>query len=197
MGIICNDKKKRKEIVTPQELQVIIDDLLARKKYLENICGSLNFQNDDNEKPKSIKEYQLKIDKHRKEVEELEKIYNLWENKNLEIKFFCEEQIYTINVNRETKLGDAFKNALLNEKFKGVRYTTNMDSETRFTDENFKNTEMFNYEQMKFLLEGDNITEYFRNNKPVPSLVKDPNSNISILVQIPLSTKIILNTYYN
>ena len=120
------------------------------------------------------------------------------ENKNIEIKFFYEEQIYIINVNRETKLGDAFKNALLNNKFQGVRYTKNMDSETRYTDENFKNTEQFNYEQMEFLLGGENITEYFRNNKPVPSLVKDPNSSsISILVYIPCSTKIMLNTNYN
>ena len=120
------------------------------------------------------------------------------ENKNIEIKFFYEEQIYIINANRETKLGDAFKNALLNNKFKEVRYTKNMDSETRYTDENFKNTEQFNYEQMEFLLGGENIIEYFRNNKPVPSLVKDPNSSpISILVYVPCSTKIMLNTNYN
>ena len=196
MGIICKDDKKRK--VTLQELQRIIDDLLARKKYLENICGELYYQNDDNGKPTCIKEYQLEIDKLTKEVEKLEIIYNLWENKNIEIKFFYEEQIYIINVNRETKLGDAFKNALLNNKFQGVRYTKNMDSETRYTDENFKNTEQFNYEQMEFLLRGENITEYFRNNKPVPSLVKDPNSSpISILVYVPCSTKIMLNTNYN
>ena len=217
MGIICKiiDDKKRKEkktkteeretvsnkqieYGTPEELQGIIDGLLTRKKNLENICGELNFQNDDNVKPKSIEEYQFMINKVTKEVEELEQIYNLWENKNIEIQFFYEQQVYKTNVNRETKLGDAFKNALLNnEKLKGVRYTNNMDRETGFTDENFRNTQQFNYEQMQFSFGGDNITEYFRKNKPVPSLFKDPNSIISIYVHSHLSTKIMGNIYYN
>ena len=224
MGIICkiiddkkrkskktkteeeNTKTKKKETIsiepieygTPEELQGIIDSLLARKKYFENICGELNLQNDDNVKPSSIEEYQLIINKANKEVEELEKIYNLWENKNIEIQFFYEQQLYKTNVNRETKLGDAFKNAVLNEKLKGVRYTNNMDRETGITDENFRNNQQFNYEQMQFSFEGGIITEYFKKNKPVPSLFKDPNNSITpILVHTPLSTTIMGNTYYN
>ncbi len=221
MGIICNDDKKRKEIqrrmpeetipneevtpeetipngeVTPEELQQIIDNLLFRKNKLENICGKLNFQNDDNIMPKSIEEYNLMIDKLTKQVEELEKIDKLWENKNPEIQFLVEGQKYITNVNRETKLGDAFKNALLNEKFEGERYTNNMDRETRFTDDDFKNTKLFNNKQIMFLVGGEFVTEYFTNNEPVPSLIKDPNCTIPIIVQIPSSMENILKTNYN
>ena len=118
-------------------------------------------------------------------------------NKNTKIKFLVGEQKYITNVNRETKLGDAFKNALLNEKFKGERYTNNMDRETRFTDDDFKNTELFNNKQIMFSLGGEFVTEYFNNNEPVPSLIKDPNCITSIIVQIPSSMKNMLKTYYN
>ena len=87
--IIPNDPNEK---VTPEELHQIIDGLLFRKNKLENICGKLNFQNDDNIMPKSIEEYQLIIDKLTKQVEELEKIYNLWEIKILKLSFLLENK---------------------------------------------------------------------------------------------------------
>ncbi len=177
------------EYGTPEELEGIIDYLLDRKKFLENKYGN-NFyiQNNDIEKPKSLKDYQLMIDKLSKEVFELEQINNIWkiQNKNTQINFFLSTgQIYKINVDKKTKLGDALKKAIFNEEFKGVRYTITMESSSRFTDDYFKNIEKFNFEKTIFLSGGKNVSEKFRNNEPVSSLVNVSNSPLSILVQIP------------
>ena len=93
-------------------------------------------------------------------------------------------------MDNETKLGDAFQKAVLNEQFKGERYTTTMNSEIRFTDYYYKNIEIFNYKQMNFLFRGENITEYFWKNEPVSSLDKNSDSFLSIIVYIPSTTKI-------
>jgi len=100
-------------------------------------------------------------------------------------------------VNKKAKLGDAFKNALHNEKCKRERYTINMNSETRYSDDYFKNNKQINFEQMIFLFGGEDVTEYFRNNKPISSLLTHSKSSISIIVQIPLTTKFFSKTYYN
>ena len=192
------NKQTDDEYGTPEELQEIIDYLLQRKVYLENTYGKLNIKNIDNRKRESIKDYQLMIDKLSKEVYELEKINNLLENqnKNIQIRFFFEGHIHTINVSNETKLGDAFKNAILNDKFKGIKYTRIMNNETTYTNDDFKNTGHLNYEQMLFLLNGENVTENFKNNKPVSSLVKNSTSFISVIVENSLYTEI-MKTYYN
>ena len=64
------------------------------------------------------------------------------------MRFYFEGQIYTINVDNETKLADAFKNAFYNKKSIEGRYTINLDSETRFSDDCSK----INIEQVVFLL---------------------------------------------
>ena len=184
-----------------EDLQGIIDCLLIRKEFLEKEYGKkLNTQNSNNEEPKTREDYKLLINKLGKEVLELEKINNILiiQNKNIQIKFCFEGQEYIINVDNETKLGDAFQIAIFNEKYKGERYTTStMNSETNFNDDYLKNSEIFNYKQMMFLLGGENITEYFRNNEPVSSLVKDSDSFISIIVWIPLLTKVMLKASCN
>ena len=211
MGICFIGKGRKQKIIlrnskestdaTVEDLKGIIDMLLDRKKFLENKYGKkLNTQNNNNEEPKSLKDYQLIIDKLGKEVLELEKINNILiiQNKNILIKFCFEGQEYIINVDRESKLGDAFQSAIFNEKNKGERYTTStMNSETNFNDDYFKNNEIFNYKQMMFLLGGEDITKYFTNNESVSSLVKDSDSYISIIVWIPLYTKVKLKESYN
>ena len=178
---------------TPEELQLIINSLLERKKFLENKYGSnLNTQKNDNEKPNSLKDYQLMIDKLSKEVFELEKINNIWniQNKNTQINFFLSTgEKYIINVDSETKLGDAFQNAVINGQFNLENYEINMNNKTHFSDA-YSSTnlskEKFNYEQTIFLSGGKNISDNFRNNEPVSSLHYDLNSPISILVNLPL-----------
>ena len=212
MGNCVNIGKRRKQKiirrnskestdVTVEDLKGIIDMLLDRKKFLENKYGKkLNTQNNNNEEPKSLKDYQLIIDKLGKEVLELEKINNILiiQNKNILIKFCFEGQEYIINVDSESKLGDAFQSAIFNEKNKGERYTTStMNSETNFNDDYFKNNEIFNYKQLLFLLGGEDITKYFTNNESVSSLVKGSDSYISIIVWIPLYTKVKLKESYN
>ena len=212
MGICFNKGKGRRQKIiqinpkesidaTVEDLKGIIDMLLNRKIFLENKYGKkLNTQNNNNEEPKSLKDYQLIIDKLGKEVLELEKINNILiiQNKNILIKFCFEGQEYIINVDRESKLGDAFQSAIFNEKNKGERYTTStMNSETNFNDDYFKNNEIFNYKQLLFLLGGEDITKYFTNNESVSSLVKGSDSYISIIVWIPLYTKVKLKESYN
>ena len=212
MGNCVNIGKRRKQKIirrnskestdaTVEDLKGIIDMLLDRKKFLENKYGKkLNTQNNNNEEPKSLKDYQLIIDKLGKEVLELEKINNILiiQNKNILIKFCFEGQEYIINVDSESKLGDAFQSAIFNEKNKGERYTTStMNSETNFNDDYFKNNEIFNYKQLLFLLGGEDITKYFTNNESVSSLVKGSDSYISIIVWIPLYTKVKLKESYN
>ena len=198
---IIRRNSKESTDATVEDLKGIIDMLLDRKKFLENKYGKkLNTQNNNNEEPKSLKDYQLIIDKLGKEVLELEKINNILiiQNKNILIKFCFEGQEYIINVDRESKLGDAFQSAIFNEKNKGERYTTStMNSETNFNDDYFKNNEIFNYKQMMFLLGGEDITKYFTNNESVSSLVKGSDSYISIIVWIPLYTKVKLKESYN
>ena len=198
---IIQRNSKESTDATVEDLKGIIDMLLNRKIFLENKYGKkLNIQNNNNEEPKSLKDYQLIIDKLGKEVLELEKINNILiiQNKNILIKFCFEGQEYIINVDRESKLGDAFQSAIFNEKNKGERYTTStMNSETNFNDDYFKNNEIFNYKQMMFLLGGEDITKYFTNNESVSSLVKGSDSYISIIVWIPLYTKVKLKESYN
>jgi hypothetical protein len=212
MGNCVNIGKRRKQKiirrnskestdVTVEDLKGIIDMLLNRKIFLENKYGKkLNIQNYNNEEPKSLNDYQLIIDKLGKEVLELEKINNILiiQNKNILIKFCFEGQEYIINVDSESKLGDVFQSAIFNEKNKGERYTTStMNSETNFNDDYFKNNEIFNYKQLLFLLGGEDITKYFTNNESVSSLVKGSDSYISIIVWIPLYTKVKLKESYN
>ena len=198
---IIQRNSKESTDATVEDLKGIIDMLLDRKKFLENKYGKkLNTQNNNNEEPKSLKDYQLIIDKLGKEVLELEKINNILiiQNKNILIKFCFEGQEYIINVDRESKLGDAFQSAIFNEKNKGERYTTStMNSENNFNDDYFKNNEIFNYKQMMFLFGGEDITKYFTNNESVSSLVKGSDSYISIIVWIPLYTKVKLKESYN
>ena len=198
---IIRRNSKESTDATVEDLKGIIDMLLNRKIFLENKYGKkLNIQNYNNEEPKSLNDYQLIIDKLGKEVLELEKINNILiiQNKNILIKFCFEGQEYIINVDRESKLGDAFQSAIFNEKNKGERYTTStMNSETNFNDDYFKNNEIFNYKQMMFLLGGEDITKYFTNNESVSSLVKGSDSYISIIVWIPLYTKVKLKESYN
>ena len=198
---IIRRNSKESTDATVEDLKGIIDMLLDRKKFLENKYGKkLNTQNNNNEEPKSLKDYQLIIDKLGKEVLELEKINNILiiQNKNILIKFCFEGQEYIINVDSESKLGDVFQSAIFNEKNKGERYTTStMNSETNFNDDYFKNNEIFNYKQMMFLFGGEDITKYFTNNESVSSLVKGSDSYISIIVWIPLYTKVKLKESYN
>ena len=198
---IIRRNSKESTDATVEDLKGIIDMLLNRKIFLENKYGKkLNIQNNNNKEPKSLKDYQLIIDKLGKEVLELEKINNILiiQNKNILIKFCFEGQEYIINVDRESKLGDAFQSAIFNEKNKGERYTTStMNSETNFNDDYFKNNEIFNYKQLLFLLGGEDITKYFTNNESVSSLVKGSDSYISIIVWIPLYTKVKLKESYN
>ena len=199
--IKINPKGNNSADVTIEDLKGIIETLINRIDFLENKYGTKsNTQNNNNGEPKSLEDYQLIINKLSNKVLELEKINNILiiQNKNIQIKFCFEGQEYIINVDNETKLGDAFQNAIFNEKYKGERYTTStMNSETNFNDDYLKKSEIFNYKQMMFLLGGENITEYFRNNEPVSSLVKDSDSYISIIVWIPLLTKVMLKASCN
>ena len=198
MGVCFQNK--RKQTVTLEELDQIYKYLSDRKDFLQKTYGTkLNTQNNDNEKPESLKEYEIKIDKLSKEVFELEKINNLWGNQdnNIQIKFFFEGLIYIINANKETKLGDAFQKAVFNGQTKVERYTTIMSNETKFSTGSFKNNEIFNYNQMMFLLGGENITEHFMKNEPVSSLGNNSDSFFSIIVQVPLNTKVMLKASYN
>ena len=191
-SIINNPNEDDSAYGTPEELQGIINSLLERKKYLENKYGNkLNSQNNDNEKPNSLKNYQLMIDKLSKEVFELEKINNIWkiQNKNTQINFFLSTgEKYVINVGNETKLGDAFQSAVFNGQFNVAEYAININNKTHFSDA-YSNTtlskEKFNYEQTIFLSGGKNISENFKNNEPVSSLYNDSNSPITILVNLP------------
>ena len=178
---------------TPEELQGIINSLLERKKYLENTYGKkLNTQNNYDEKPISLKDYQLMIDKLSKEVFELEKLNNIWkiQNNNTQINFFLSTgEKYVINVDNETKLGDAFHSAVFNGQFNVEEYAINMNNKIHFSDA-YSNTtlskEKLNYEETIFLSGGKNISENFRNNEPVSSLHYNSNSPITILVNLPL-----------
>ena len=180
---------------TPEELQGIINSLLERKKYLENkFDKKLNTPNNYNKKPNSLKDYQLIIDNLGKEVLELEKLNNIWkiQNKNTQINFFLSTgETYIINVGNDTKLGDAFKNAVLNGQFNVQEYAINMNKKTNYSNAYSSTTlskEKFNYEQTIFLSEGKNLSENFRNNDPVSLLENEFNSPISILVKLPAST---------
>ena len=187
-----NPNKDDSAYGTPEELQGIINSLLERKNYLENKYGKkLNTQNNDNEKPNSLKNYQLMIDKLSKEVFELEKINNIWkiQNKNAQINFILSTgEKYVINVDNETKLGDAFQSAVFNGQFNMEEYAINMNNKTHFSDA-YSNTtlskEKFNYEQTIFFSGGKNISKNFKNNEPVSSIYNDSNSPITILVNLP------------
>jgi len=48
-----------------------------------------------------------------------------------------------------------------------------------------------------FLLDGENITEHFMKNEPVSSLGNNSDSFFSIIVQVPLNTKVMLKASYN
>jgi len=204
MGIICKNEEMHRRIrrqvvnsnrqmdneyINVKEIQEIYESLLKRKKVLEDIYGTkLNTQNNDNERPISINDYKLMIDRLVREVEELEKRSNLLKNqkKNAQIYFhFSTGQLYKINVDIRTKLDDAFKQAIFN--------TVNEDRETKCTDNYFMGIENINYEQIIFLSGGKNVSEKFINNEPVSSLVNDSNSSISIIVLIE---QILSKTYY-
>ena len=207
----CSYMKNRKcKNASPEELRAIINSLIERKKILEkDIYGHcLNNENECNEikniKKKSIKDLKNIIDKLIIDVNELERKANIWDNQNnndlnILINFITASGIYPINVNKETKLRDAFEAALFNNKFKGERYTTNMGSETQFYNTDYKTTfykEKCNCEEMSFSFGGDNISEKVRKNQPVSSLGNDLVSPISILVILPVATQIMLKTYY-
>jgi hypothetical protein len=192
--------KKKEEYASKKILQGIINSLISRKKYLEQKLKIPSQKDDNNIKNKKLeypKGYQEYIDQLSIEVDKLEKKINnreIHNNSKILINFFTMTgDIYLINVNNETKLGDAFKSAFYNKQSKGGRYTINLDSGTRFSDEPSK----INIEKLSFLLGGDNVSEHFRNNDPVSSLINDSNSSISILVKFPINTQYISNTKYN
>ena len=193
-------KKPNEEYAPLQILQGIISSLIQRKIDLEqdlNIQSQNNNNNIKNRKLEYPKGYQKYIDQLCIEVDKLEKKKNkmkILNNSKTLINFYTMTgDIYIINVDNETKLGDAFKNAFYNKKFIEGRYTINFHCETRFTDDSSK----INIEQLMFLLGGEDVSENFKNNEPVSSLVKDSNSSISILVRFPIQTQIIPNTNYN
>jgi hypothetical protein len=134
------------------------------------------------------------IDNLSKEVLELEKLNNIWkiQNKNTQINFFLSTgETYIINVDNDTKLGDAFQNAVLNGQFNVQEYAINMNKNTNFSNAYSSTTlskEKFNYEQTIFLSGAKNLSENFRNNDPVSLLENEFNSPISILVKLPVST---------
>ena len=72
-----------------------------------------------------------------------------------------------------------------------------MSNETKFSTGSFKNNEIYNYRQMMFLFQGENITENFKKNEPVSSLGNNSDSFFSIIVGVPLNTKIMLKASFN
>ena len=103
-------------------------------------------------------------------------------------------QISIVNVDKETKLRDAFKMA-----FSNSRYTISYDIETQFSDVYSKTSnsrERIDFEKFEFSFNGEIISEKFRNNELVSSLSNDLYSPITILV-ISLSKQNILKTNYN
>jgi hypothetical protein len=209
MGCSYN-KNRRCNYASAEELRTIINSLIERKKILEKDIYGHCLNNECNEikniEKKSIKDLKTIIDKLVIDVNELETKANISDNQNnndlnILINFITSSGIYQINVNKETKLRDAFEVALFNNKFKGERYTKNMGSETQFYNTDYKTTffykEKYKYEEMKFLFSGDNISEKFRKNQPVSSLGNDLVSPISILVILPVATQIMLKTYYD
>ena len=195
------NKVVREEVYVPKEdLQEIINSLIQRKEFLEKKLNIPQNQNNDNNITKMIypEEYQKYIDQLLLDVGELEQKNSKKEipnNSKILINFeTMTGQISIVNVDKETKLRDAFKMA-----FSNSRYTISYDRETQFSDVYSKTSnsrERIDFEKLEFSFNGEIISEKFRNNELVSSLSNDLYSPITILV-ISLSKQNILKTNYN
>ena len=205
----CQENKRRKiinkvekDVYAPKEvLQEIINTLMKRKEFLEKKLKIQQNPNNDNNNTemKYPEEYQKFINQLILDIGELEQKISKKEipnNSKIIINFYTMTgQSSIVNVDKETKLCEAFKMAFSNE-----RYTINSDRKTQFSDDYSKTSnsrERFDFENIEFSFNGDIISEKFMKNEPVSSLGNNLNSSISILVILPFSTKIISKTKYN
>ena len=160
---------------SPEILELIINSLIDDKKNLLKKMKDKNLNTEpyedkynnitDYENPKSPQEYQIIIDKLTKEVTELEnfiKINSIGnqnnDNQKTQISFnYSTGGRYLIDVENETKLGDAFKKTDLYR-------------------------EGCNIEKMLFLYGGKNVSDNFRRNDTVSSIINNSLSTLSIIV---------------
>jgi len=161
---------------SPEVLELIINSLIDDKKNLLKKMKEKNLntkQYEDNYNnitdygnPKSPQEYQLIIDKLLKEVTELENIIktNKLENQN--------------NDNQKTQISFNYSS--------GGKYLVDVENETKLGDA-FRKTDLFNQgcniEKMLFLYGGKNVTQNFRRNDTVSSINNNSFSSLSIIVR--------------
>ena len=189
------------EYAPKEVLQVIINTLIERKKYLENKlkipqCSNNHNNNTEMKYPEGYQNYINQLVLNIAELEQKDSKGKIPNNSKIIINFYTMTgQASIANVDKETKLCEAFKMAFSNE-----RYTINSDRKTQFSDDYSKTSnsrERFDFENIEFSFNGDIISEKFMKNEPVSSLGNNLNSPISILVILPFSTKIISKTKYN
>jgi len=160
---------------SPEILELIINSLIDDKKNLLKKMKDKNLNTEPYEdnynnitdygNPKSPQEYQIIIDKLTKEVTELEnfiKINSIGnqnnDNQKTQISFnYSTGGRYLIDVENETKLGDAFKKTDLYR-------------------------EGCNIEKTLFLFGGKNVSQNFRRNDTVSSIINNSLSTLSIIV---------------
>ena len=160
---------------SPEILELIINSLINDKKLLlkkleDNNLNTEQYRDNYNNfndygNLKYPEEYKSLYDKLIKEVNELENILknNSMENQNnsnlkTQISFNGPEGVYAINVEKETKLGDAFRKTALYKK--GC-----------------------NINKILFLYGGKNVSRNFRKNDTVSSIINNSLSTLSIIVR--------------
>ena len=160
---------------SPEILELIINSLIDDKKNLLKKMKDKNLNTEPYEdkynnitdygNPKSPQEYQIIIDKLTKEVTELENFIQINsignqnnDNQKTQISFnYSTGGRYLIDVENETKLGDAFKKTDLYR-------------------------EGCNIEKTLFLFGGKNVSQNFRRNDTVSSIINNSLSTLSIIV---------------
>ena len=160
---------------SPEILELIINSLINDKKLLlkkmeDNNLNTEQYRDNYNNfsdygNIKYPEEYKSLYDKLIKEVNELENILknNSMKNQNksnlkTQISFNGPEGVYAINVEKETKLGDAFRKTALYKK--GC-----------------------NINKILFLYGGKNVSRNFRKNDTVSSIINNSLSTLSIIVK--------------
>ena len=188
------------EYAPKEVLQVIINTLIERKKYLENKlkipqCSNNHNNNTEMKYPEGYQNYINQLALNIAELEQKDSKGKIPNNSKIIINFYTMTgQTYIANVDKEAKLCEAFKMAFSNE-----RYTINSNRKTQFSDDYSKTAnskERFDFEKIEFSFNGEIISEKFRKNELVSSLGNNLNSPISILVKFPLSKTIISKTNY-
>jgi hypothetical protein len=160
---------------SPEILELIINSLINDKKLLlkkleDNNLNTEQYRDNYNNfndygNLKYPEEYKSLYDKLIKEVNELENILKNNNKKNqnksnlkTQISFNGPEGVYAINVEKETKLGDAFRKTALYKKGSNIN-------------------------KILFLYGGKNVSRNFRKNDTVSSIINNALSTLSIIVK--------------